>query len=249
MTVNCLIVDDELLARRLLTDYVSKIPELNLVAACALAMEAQGYLQKQRIDLLFLDIQMPDVTGLSFLRSLQNKAVTIFTTAYTEYALQGYELFVLDYLLKPISFERFFQAASRATEYISLLNKSVPAEAGCNVILTKNDGQENAYLFVKADSKIHKVAHTNIDFVEAYGEYVLIFCGKEKIMTLGQLGKMEQMLRGPGFVRVHRSFIVNFAKVDAIQGNTIYIGEREIPLSKTYREAFMELVQNGRLFS
>src|SRR5215217_4602663 len=112
MTINCLIVDDELLARRLLADYVSKIPELNLVAACASAMEAQSQLQKQRIDLLFLDIQMPDVTGLSFLRSLQNRPVTILTTAYTEYALQGYELFVLDYLLKPISFERFFQAVS-----------------------------------------------------------------------------------------------------------------------------------------
>lgn len=249
MTINCLIVDDELLARRLLTDYLSKIPELNLVAACASAMEAQGYLQKNHIDLLFLDIQMPDITGLSLLRSLQNKPVTIFTTAYTEYALQGYELFVLDYLLKPISFERFFQAASRATEYINLLDKKLPAEAGGNAILTKNDGEESAYLFVKADSRIHKIAHTNIDFVEAYGEYVLIFCGKEKIMTLGQLGKMEQMLRGPGFVRVHRSFIVNFAKINAIQGNTIYIGDKEVPLGKTYRETFMELVQNGRLFS
>ncbi|KAA0992273.1 LytR/AlgR family response regulator transcription factor [Dyadobacter aurulentus] len=248
MTVNCLIVDDELLARRLLTDYISKIPELNLVAACASAMEAQSFLQKQRIDLLFLDIQMPDVTGLSFLRSLQNKPVTIFTTAYTEYALQGYELFVLDYLVKPISFERFFQATSRATEYICLLNKKVPAERGSNAVLPKNDEQENAYLFVKADSKIHKIAYTNIDLIEAYGEYVLIFCGKEKIMTLGQLGKMEQMLPRPAFVRVHRSFIINFAKVGAIQGNTIYIGERQVPLSKSYREAFMELVQNGRLF-
>ena len=248
MILNCLIVDDELLARRLLTDYVAKIPALNLVGACASAMEAQSFLQKQRIDLLFLDIQMPDVTGLSFLRSLQKKPVTILTTAYTEYALQGYELFVLDYLLKPISFERFFQAASRAIEYIGLLNSKVPDITGDADIVLRNDGPNNEYLFVKSDFKIHKIAYSSIDLIEAYGEYVLIFSGKEKIMTLGQLGKMEQVLPRPGFVRVHRSFIVNFAKVDAMQGNTIYIGERQVPLSKSYRETFMELVQNGRNF-
>ena len=248
MTVNCLIVDDELLARRLLTDYVSKIPELKLIAACASAMEAQGFIQKNHIDLLFLDIQMPDVTGLSFLRSLQNKPVTIFTTAYTEYAVQGYELFVLDYLLKPISFERFFQAVSRATEYIGLLGKK-PKEVGNAAFLSKSNEPDHPYLFVKADSKIHKISFDSVDYIEAYGEYVLIFCGKEKIMTLGQLGKMEQMLPRTRFVRVHRSFILNFAKVDSIQGNTIYIGERQVPLSKSYREAFMELIQHGRLFS
>lgn len=246
MTINCLIVDDELLARRLLTDYVGKIPELKLIATCASAVEAQGFLQKQRIDLLFLDIHMPDVNGISLLRSLSNKPVTIFTTAYAEYAVQGYELFVLDYLLKPIPFERFFQAVSRAVEYVDLLStKALPRNSEMEAL--KGD-TSNEYIFVKSDYKIHKIAHSDIDVVEAYGEYILIYCGRQKIMTLGQMGKMEQMLPKPGFVRVHRSFIVNFSKIDAIQGGTIYIGERQVPLSKGYRDAFMELVQKSRLF-
>lgn len=249
MTLNCLIVDDELLARRLLSDYVGKIPGLNLIATCASAMEAQSFLLKQRIDLLFLDIQMPDVTGISLLRSLPNKPVTIFTTAYAEYAIQGYELFVLDYLLKPISFDRFFQAVCRAEEYISLLHNKVPSQPAGVSVLPPNHTATDNYIFVKSDHKIHKIAHSDIDVVEAYGEYILIFCGKQKIMTLGQLSKMEQMLPRPGFVRVHRSFIINFSKIDAIQGGTIHMGERQVPLSKGYRDAFMQLVQKGRLFS
>ncbi|WP_353719847.1 LytTR family DNA-binding domain-containing protein [Dyadobacter sp. 676] len=245
MTINCLIVDDELLARRLLTEYVGKIPELKLVATCASAMEAQSFLQKQRIDLLFLDIQMPDVTGISLLRSLPNKPVTILTTAFAEYAVQGYELFVLDYLLKPISFERFFQAVSRAVEYINLI-KVLPKTAETETPLQTDIFSE--YIFVKSDYKIHKIAHSDIDVIEAYGEYILIYSGRQKIMTLGQMGKMEQMLPKPGFVRVHRSFIVNFSKIDAIQGGTIYIGDREVPLSKGYRDAFMQLVGKNRLF-
>nr|WP_295927713.1 LytTR family DNA-binding domain-containing protein [uncultured Dyadobacter sp.] len=247
MTLNCLIVDDELLARRLLSDYVGKIPGVKLVAACASAMEAQSYLQKQRIDLMFLDIQMPDVTGISLLRSLPKKPVTIFTTAYAEYAIQGYELFVLDYLLKPISFERFFQAVCRAEEYIGLLHNKLPQEPAD--VPPQNHTLANEYIFVKSDHKIHKIAHNDIDVIEAYGEYILIFCGRQKIMALGQLSKMEQMLPSPGFVRVHRSFIINFSKIDAIQGGTIHIGERQVPLSKGYRDAFMQLVQKGRLFS
>lgn len=246
MSINCLIVDDELLARRLLTDYVGKIPELNLIAACASAMEAQRFLQRQRIDLLFLDIQMPDITGISLLQSLSHRPVTIFTTAFAEYAVQGYELFVLDYLLKPISFERFFQAAGRAVAHIGLLHNQPPPQASPAAGSLQNE-VANGYIFVKSDYKIHKIAHSDIDVMEAYGEYVVIHSGRQKIMTLGQLSKMEQALPHPGFLRVHRSFIVNFSKIDAIQGNTLYIGEKEIPLSKGYRDAFMQLVQKNRL--
>lgn len=247
MKINCLIVDDELLARRLLIDYVEKIPELNLVATCASAMEAQSFLQKHRIDLLFLDIQMPDVTGISLLRSLANKPVTIFTTAYAEYAVQGYELFVLDYLLKPISFERFFQAVSRAVEYINLLGKKASAYDG-EADSWPSGKTPNDYIFVKSDYKIHKIAYRDIDVIEAYGEYILIFTGGQKLMILGQLSKLEQVLPKPGFMRVHRSFIINFSKIDAIQGGTIHIGQREVPLSKGYRDAFMQLVQESRPF-
>lgn len=230
MSISCLIVDDELLARRLLTDYVSKVPALQLVGTCASALEAQTVLQNHQIDLLFLDIQMPELTGIGFLQSLTTKPATIFTTAYTEYALKGYELAVLDYLVKPISFERFFQAAQRAIEYVGQVKNA-----------------SNDFIFVKSDYKIQKVCYADIDYIEAYGEYVNIFCGKEKIMTLASLSKLEETLPGQLFLRVHRSFIINFSKIDTIQGNTILIKGKEIPLSKSYREGFMRLVGRSQI--
>lgn len=248
MKINCLIVDDEQLARRLLSDYIGKIPGLTLVAACSSAMEAQSILQGQKIDLMFLDIQMPELTGIAFLQSLSQKPVTIFTTAYTEYAIKSYELAVLDYLVKPISFERFFQAVNRASEYISHIqhNQENGGLSDQNPEVRNVSSQE--FIFVKSDYRIHKIHYDDIDYIEAYGEYILFFTGKEKTMTLVPLGKIESLLPVPKFMRVHRSFIINFSKIDSIQGNIIYIKEKEIPISKTYRETFMNLVNRDQLF-
>jgi DNA-binding LytR/AlgR family response regulator len=247
MKINCLVVDDELLARRLLSDYIGKIPGLNLVAACSSAMEAQDILLGQKVDLMFVDIQMPELTGIAFLQSLLQKPVTILTTAYTDYALKGYELSVLDYLVKPISFERFFQAVNRASQYISHMQQNPKTGlTDQNPIVRHASSQD--FIFVKSDYKIYNIHHSDIDYIEAYGEYILIFTGKEKIMTLVSLGKMEGLLPYPKFVRIHRSFIINFSKIDAIQGNTIYLKGKEIPISKTYRETFMNLVNRDQLF-
>ncbi|MCU7375710.1 LytTR family DNA-binding domain-containing protein [Paucibacter sp. O1-1] len=247
MKINCLVIDDELLARRLLSDYIGKIPGLNLVAACPGAMEAQGILLDQKIDLMFVDIQMPELTGIAFLQSLSQRPVTILTTAYTEYALKGYELSVLDYLVKPISFERFFQAVNRASQYISHMQQNPKTELTDQNPIARHASSQDS-IFVKSDYKIHNIHHSDIDYIEAYGEYILIFTGKDKIMTLVPLGKMEALLPYPKFVRIHRSFIINFSKIDAIQGNTIYLKGKEIPISKTYRETFMNLINKDQLF-
>ncbi len=248
MKINCLVVDDELLARRLLSDYISKIPNLNLVAACSGAIEAQGVLRDQQIDLMFLDIQMPELTGIAFLQSLSQKPVTIFTTAYTEYALKGYELAVLDYLVKPIPFERFFQAVTRASEYIRHMQQEPNSDGLADQNPTIQQVASQEFIFVKSDYRIHKIHYDDIDYIEAYGEYILLFTGKEKVMTLVPLGKMESILPSTRFVRVHRSFIIHFSKIDSIQGNTILLKGKEIPISKTYRDILMTLVNRDRLF-
>jgi DNA-binding LytR/AlgR family response regulator len=204
MKINCLVVDDELLARRLLSDYISKIPGLNLVAVCSGAIEAQGILRDQQIDLMFLDIQMPELTGIAFLQSLSQKPVTIFTTAYTEYALKGYELSVLDYLVKPIPFERFFQAVNRALEYISHMQQNQKSDGLADQNPAIQQASSKEFIFVKSDYRIHKIHYNDIDYIEAYGEYILIFCGKEKVMTLVPLGKIEGLLPSNRFMLIHR---------------------------------------------
>ena len=234
MKMTCMIVDDESLARNLLTDYVSKIPSLDLVATCANAIEAAAVLQSRHLDLLFLDIQMPDINGISFMQTLGKDQLVVFTTAYTEYAVKSYELNAVDYLVKPIAFERFFQAVGKATDQLSRRNLiQQPA--------TADDEQDQ--IFIKADSKIYNVTLGDIDYVEAYGEYVLIHRGADRLMPLLQLGKLEELLPATRFIRVHRSYIVQFSKIEAIQGNSIWIGKKEIPVSRTYRDMLMERVQ------
>lgn len=244
MKARCLIVDDEALARRLLADYVSKIPALELAGTCSNALEAQEVLQHQSVDILFLDIQMPDLTGIHLLQSLRQQPVTIFTTAYAEYALKGYELSVMDYLLKPISFERFFQAVTRALDYLAY-QKEGPGKTETAPDLPAEQVSSKDYIFIKSDFRINKVLFSDILFIEAYGEYVRIYTTKERIMPLLSLGKIDEMLPHPPFMRVHRSYIINLDHLHSIQGNTLYLGDREVPLSKSYREEFMKRINGG----
>jgi DNA-binding LytR/AlgR family response regulator len=229
-----MIVDDEVLARKLLTDYISKIPMLDLVATCANAIEASAVLKSRKVDVLFLDIQMPDINGISFVQTLAKGQLTVFTTAYTEYAVKSYDLNALDYLVKPIAFERFFQAVGKAMDHLGARNDM-------QELIATDSGHD--HIFVKSDAKIHKVVLDDIDYVEAYGEYVIIHRGAGRLMPLLQLGRMEELLPAPRFMRVHRSFIVQFSRIEAIQGNSIWIGKKEIPMSKTYRDALMQRVQ------
>ena len=239
MKITCMIVDDEALARKLLADYVSKIPSLDLVAACANAIEASAVLKSRPVDLLFLDIQMPDINGISFMQMLATKPMIVFTTAYAEYAVKSYELNALDYLVKPIPFERLFQAVGKAMDLISSRNPALETDVAIQ--------EEQDYIFIKSDAKTYRVDFDDIGYIEAYGEYVLIHRGSDRLMPLLQLGKMEEILPASRFIRVHRSFIIQFSKIEAIQGNVIWIGKKEIPVSRTYREALTERVQRRNL--
>lgn len=232
MKINCLIVDDEQYARKLLAGYVEKIPTLELVKQCKNSMEAIQALQENTIELMFLDIQMPDLTGIEFLKTLHNKPVVIFTTAYQEYALEGYELDVIDYMLKPISFERFIQGVNKATDFINLKNQKTLKSEG----IGKPVIQEKDFINLKADYKIYKVKHDEILFVEGLKEYVTFYTNTRKYIVLETLKNLEVNLPSNKFKRVHKSYIVNTEKINSLYGNTIEIGEHEIPIGKSYSE-------------
>lgn len=243
MSVKCLVVDDEAIARSLIADYVSKVPQLELVATCATALEAMPYIHGNQVDLLFLDIEMPEITGIDFLKSLGPKPQVILTTAYSEYAIQSYEYGVADYLLKPIEFSRFYKAVSRllASGNTAVTFNPAPAPAA--------EPATDQHLFVKADSKVLKVDYADILYVTGKGAYVQIVTKSgKKIMTLQSMNRMEEVLPGSQFFRVHRSHIVNISHVDAIEGNTLRIGDdMHISLSKSKRDDFIQRIDKANL--
>lgn len=195
-------------------------------------MEAMQALRENNIDLMFLDIQMPDLTGVEFLKTLNNKPVVIFTTAYQEYALEGYELDVIDYMLKPISFERFIQGVNKAMDLISLKNQKSTKDT----IESKPENREADFINLKADYKIYKVKLDDILFIEGLKEYVTFHTESRKYIVLESLKNLEIKLPSNKFIRVHKSYIVNIEKIDSLYGNTIEIGENEIPIGKSYSE-------------
>lgn len=243
----CLIVDDEKLAQELLESYVQKLPNLEVVACCSTAMEAMVYLTQQAIDLLFLDIEMPDLSGLDFLRSLKKTPATILTTAYSEYALEGFELSVVDYLLKPIEFERFFRAVTKA---ISGLQKAspMPMLIPTPVPTSTNETPPSDYFFVKADNKIVRVVFDDILFIEALQKYIRIHTAEKRIVTLISLSKIQEDLPERQFIRIHRSYIINIDKIDNIEGNMVRMGKHKLPISKGQREVFMEKIREKGMF-
>ena len=232
MKIKCLIVDDEQYARKLLEGYVNKIPDLDLAGLCKNSMEAMLQLNKQRIDLIFLDIQMPDLTGIDFLKTLTNKPLVIFTTAYQEYALDGYELDVIDYMLKPISFERFLKGVNKAIEQLRIKSQ-VPAPATKS---SERGHESDGSINIKADSKIYKLKHSNILFIEGLKEYVTFYTPQRKYIVLESLKRLEQTLPGRQFLRIHKSYIINTTKVESLYGNMIEIGEHQLPIGKSYAE-------------
>ncbi len=248
--LSCLVVDDERLARHLLEAHIDKVPFLNLLGTCGNAMEAMQFLQEQKVDLLFLDIQMPHLSGLDFLRSYKAPPMTILTTAYSEFALEGFELSVVDYLLKPIEFERFFKAISKATELYrntqqtnsnalsNLENKSAE-----KVVASNNEATEEDYFFIKVDYKIVKINTKEVLYIEADQKYIHIYTEGGKYFTLLSLSKILESLPNNRFVRIHRSFVVNIDKVESIEGNMVLLKEKKLPISKGQKEAFMELVK------
>lgn len=234
MEINCIIVDDEQYARKLLAGYIEKIPNLKLVKQCRNSFEAMEALQDSKIDLMFLDIQMPDLTGVEFLKTLKHKPTVIFTTAYQEYALEGYELDVIDYMLKPISFERFIQGVNKAFEIVKLKNNQDQGLQKNNV--PKVEKQTPDFIYLKADYKSYKVKYTDILYIEGLKEYVTYYTKERKYIVLESLKKLEETLPPNQFKRVHKSYIVNTNNITSFYGNIIEIGDQEIPIGKSYAE-------------
>ncbi len=236
MKLKCLIVDDENIARKILSDYVSKVPELELVATCGSALEALSHIKEGNIDILFLDIHMPDLTGLDFLKILPNKPATILTTAYSEYAVQSYELDVADYLLKPIDFDRFYKSIAKI---ISIKAPQIKHASNTDVI------EKTDKLFIKTDSKIIKIAFHDIIVINADGPYVkIVLKDGRTIASLQSMSKLIQLLPS-NFFRVHRSHIVNINYIDSIEGNTIRLGEERVVISKNNRDEFFKIISSS----
>jgi len=236
MTTSCLIVDDEPLARQLIRDHLTKVPGFEVVGECGTAMEAMAFLRsKTDVQLLFLDIQMPQVNGLDFLRSLSRRPQVIITTAYREYALEGFDLDIVDYLLKPITFERFFKAISRFCQYQD--NSSERS----SISSTRKDGDR--FIYVKENKRYVKVLFDEIDYIEGYSEYIKVHYQNKRIVTKLSLTWMEEQLPSGDFLRIHKSFIISLAKIDAFTANSIEIGGKELPIGRSYKNSVAKSLQ------
>jgi len=233
MKIKCLVVDDEQLARKLITSYLEKLPYLELAGECKNAFEAMDALQKQEIDLMFLDIQMPDLTGLELLHSLNHKPVVIFTTAYQEYALEGFQLDVVDYMLKPVAFERFIKGVNKAVELIRLRKGNTGRPTKEKQIVSS---AVDEFINLKADHKIYKVRLKDILYVEGLREYVTFYTAGRKYIVLESLKKLEDSLPAPVFMRIHKSYIINTEHLVSLYGNQVQIGEGYVPIGKSYAE-------------
>lgn len=244
--VNVIIVDDEPLAQDVLETYIEKIPELHLVKKCSNAFEANDALKNNDIDLMFLDIQMPQLTGIDFLKTLSKPPLVIFTTAYPNYAIEGFELDALDYLLKPISIDRFMKAANKAIEQIGLQQKD-----GSTAQATGSSSSNTEYFFVKADKKLVKVNFKEIIYIEGLKDYVIIRMDSSRVITLQTMKSLEEKLPSTNFMRIHRSYIVNTEKINAIIGNMVEVVEKNqakhLPIGKNYREHLLTMINKNRL--
>lgn len=239
MLIKCAIIDDEPLARECIANYIGQVDFLELVGVGNNPLDLVQLMDKHSIDLIFLDIQMPVMNGIDFLKTAQNPPMVIITTAYPSYALEGFQLDVMDYLLKPITFSRFFMAINKAKDYQQLITNSVSPDLA-------NPG--SVYFFIKCGYKFERIYFTDILYVEAMQNYVTIYTEKGKYMTLFNLKNVEENLDKQFFIRVHKSYIVSIPKVDTIENNEIIIQSVRIPISRQYRDKVMGQVINDKLW-
>ena len=235
MIINCVIIDDEPLARKGLKEYIADTEVLNLVGEFDNAMKAADIIARGEVQLLFLDIQMPRITGLEFFRTLHNPPPVIFTTAFPQYALDGFEVNALDYLVKPISFERFFKAVMKAKEFYEVREQNM---APTTEIAT--------HFYIKADNKIVKINFEDILFAEALQNYVVIHTHDKKYITYLTFRSVEEYLPQSQFVKTHKSYIVAASRIDSIEGNEIRIGQHSIPISRNLKDEVMERILKGK---
>ena len=250
MTINCIIVDDEPLARNLLTAYVNKIPSLNLLKSFSSPLPAMEFLQNHSVDLIFLDIQMPELTGISFLKIVKKRPMVVLTTAYSEYAIESYELDVVDYLLKPITLERFLKAVEKVSQRLALEKENLSDASNENQQaeqITSTQAPSQPFVFVKDGTKLVKIRWKDILYIEGMKDYVAIHTRQQKIVSLQRLKTLESQLPSDQFIRIHHSYIVSLEGVDVIYKDKVQIGKTFIPVSETYKKPFKEFIDKNHI--
>ena len=226
----CIIVEDEPLAQNVLKKYVEEHPMLQLITICNDALEAQTILTQQNIDLLFLDINLPRLSGINFVKTLTRPPLVIFTTAYPEFAVEGFELNAVDYLLKPFSFERFLKAVNRAVEKLNAENST-------------RETNKSGFIFLKSEKKIHKVDLNSIHFIEAIGDYMKVVTDTGQLIINETMKKLQDELPSDSFIRVHKSFIISRNKIRFIEGNYVQVADKSIPIGATYRNDVLTTIE------
>lgn len=239
--IRCIAVDDEAYASEIIATYINKTPFLTLVGTTTSAFEALNLVQEGKVDLVFLDIQMPELTGIQFLKITGGKCKVILTTAYSEYALEGFDLDVVDYLLKPVSYERFYKAALKAQQLLMPTTAEPDLKESAPIANASND-----FMFIKGDTKnkFIKINYNEILYVEGLKNYVSIYTTTaQRIITYQTLRELEEQLPQPPFYRVHRSYIVSTEHIRVIDGNNITLADQSIPIGETYREDFFKMIK------
>jgi DNA-binding LytR/AlgR family response regulator len=231
--LSCIIVDDEPVARKILHEFVDHVPFMDLQGKFENATKAEAFLKNNDVDIIFLDIEMPKVSGLQFLQKMHIESMVILTTAFPQYALEGYELDIIDYLLKPFAFNRFLKAVQKAKDYHEMKTRT-------------NGALPSSYIFIKSDKRIEKIELNDILYAESVGNYVSVYTENKKIIAYLTMKSLEAQLSADEFIKIHQSYLLNCSKIDAIEGNEIKIGNRSLPISRNYREIVMKIV-NQRL--
>jgi len=231
--LSCIIVDDEPVARKILHEFVDQVPFLDLHGKFENAMKAEAFLKSNTVDLIFLDIEMPKISGLQFLQKLEVESMVILTTAFPQYALEGYELDIIDYLLKPFALSRFLKAVQKAKDFYEMKHKTAA-------------GPLSSYIFIKSDKRIEKIELSDILYAESVGNYVSVYTDDKRILAYLTMKSLEAQLPADDFIKIHQSYLVNCSKIEAIEGNEVKIEGKSLPISRNYRDLVMKIV-NQRL--
>jgi DNA-binding LytR/AlgR family response regulator len=236
--LSCIIVDDEPVARKILQEFTEQAPFLDLLGKFESAMKAEEFLKSNKVDLIFLDIEMPKVSGIEMLRRNNIESMVILTTAFSQYALNGYELDIIDYLLKPFAFQRFLKAVQKARDFNEMKTQPIGIGTG--------SPQPHSYIFIKSDKRIEKVELSEILYAEVLGNYMTIYTDRKTIIAYLTMKSLESQLSPTDFIKIHQSFLVNRSKIESVEGNDLKVGTRSLPISRNYRDSVMSLI-NQRL--
>ena len=241
MEIKVVVVDDEPLAREGIADYIKEFDFLKLTACCENPLQLMKVLDEQTVDLIFLDIHMPKMHGIEFLKITTHRPMVILITAFPDHALESFQLDVMDYLLKPVTFDRFSKSVNKAKEYFQLITKSTHA-------ISKSEEKDPDYFFIKCGSKYEKIQFAEIHYIEGLENYVAIYTEKDKFITLIKLKTLEEKLDSRSFIRVHKSYMVSIGKIDGIEGNEIFIKSHRISISRNYKEQVVSQVLSNKIW-